>query len=125
MSIWDELSREECVVLTNALEESWLNQVIGDYLGHREDGGIWSFSTDADAVRPLIPRFAVVVRDMIDRGLVELVATDRYRDLPDVPSMTEAEVETALTDPATWLPAAGEGPIMLIPTDQAVELVRR
>jgi hypothetical protein len=116
VNIWEELSREETVVLTNALEEAWLNQVIGDYLGHREEGGIWTSGNDADAIEALIPRFAAVVRDMIGRGLVELVRTDQ--------PMTGADVEAALADRATWLPAVGAGPIMLIPTDHAVRLVR-
>ena len=104
MNIWDGLSREEAVVLTNALEEAWLNQVIGDFLGHREPGDIWRFSDDVDAIRPLIPRFAAVVKDMVERELVELVFTAHYLDWPNTPSLTTAEVDTALADLDRWLP---------------------
>ncbi|MEU6073297.1 hypothetical protein [Micromonospora sp. NPDC047074] len=124
MNIWDELSRAERVVLTNALEEAPLNQVIGDYLGHRDDGGSWRFSDDTEAIAPLIPRFVAIVRNMIDRDLVQLVTATGYADPPDAPPMTDTEVAAALADPATWLPPVGAGPVMLIPTDHAVRLVR-
>ena len=42
---------------------------------------------------PLIPRFAVVVKDMVQRELVELVFTAHYQDWPNTPSLTMAEVE--------------------------------
>src|SRR5262245_58508170 len=57
VSIWDELGPEERVVLDNALEEAYLNGVIGDFLGHAEAGeAVWMFSTDTEAMRALIPR---------------------------------------------------------------------
>ncbi len=113
------------MVLTNALEEAWLNQVIGDFLGHREPGGIWRFSDDVDAIRPLIPRFAVVVKDMVQRELVELVFTAHYQDWPNTPSLTMAEVDTALADLDTWMPPDGAGPIMLISGDETDRLMGR
>ncbi|GAA3923125.1 hypothetical protein [Actinoplanes auranticolor] len=125
MGIWDELSREESVVLVNALEEAWLNQVIGDYLGHREENGIWRFSGDLAAITPLIPGFAAIVRSMIERDLIDLVPTDRYEDQPRAPRMTDAEVDAALGDPATWLPPVGPGPVMVIATGHVIRRIER
>ncbi|MER5336846.1 hypothetical protein [Micromonospora sp. NPDC002717] len=120
MSIWDDLTAEERVILTNAIEEAWLNGVIGDYLGHAEqDGTVWMFSTDSDAIRPLIPRFAAIVKDMIDKDLIELIPSARYHDWPNIPHMTNAEIDAALANSKTWLPSEEAGPIMLITTDHA------
>jgi hypothetical protein len=120
VSIWDDLTAEERVILTNAIEEAWLNEVIGDYLGHAEqDGTVWMFSTDSDAIRPLIPRFAAIVKGMIDKDLIELVPSALYQDWPNTHRMTDAEIDAALADSKTWLPSEGTGPIMLITTDHA------
>lgn len=125
MSIWDDLSPEERIVLNNALEEAWLTNVIGDFLGHTEHGGaVWMESTDAEAIRPLIPRFEAVVKDMIRRDLIELVPTDRYDDWPDHQPMTDDEIDAAVAEPTTWLPSP-TGPIMLMTTDRADRLLGR
>jgi hypothetical protein len=126
VAFWDELSREEVVVMNNALEEAWLTGVIGDFLGHPEaDGAVWVFNTDPDAIRPLIPRFAAIVKDMVARDLIELVPTERYNDWPHHVPMTDAEIDTALADPDTWVSDDAIGPIMLMTTDHADRLMGR
>jgi hypothetical protein len=118
VTIWQELSREESVVLANALEEAPLSDVIADYLGHREDGDVWRFSADVHAIAAQIPRFTPIVRDMIDRDLVELVRTDQ----PDAGPLTGAEIDAALADRANWLPGTGGSRITLWPTDHTTTL---
>lgn len=47
VTIWDELSPEEQCVMINALEEAYLNGIIGGFLGRAEhDGTVWMFSND-------------------------------------------------------------------------------
>ena len=77
------------------------------------------------AITPLIPGFAAIVRSMIERDLVDLVRTDRYEERPPAPRMTDAEVDAALADPATWRPPIGPGPVMLIATGQTVRRIGR
>ncbi|NBE80184.1 hypothetical protein [Micromonospora rubida] len=126
VSLWDELSAEERVIMTNALEEAWLSGVIQDFLGHAEAGSaIWIFNTDKDAVRPLIPRFAAVTKDMIRRDLIELIPADRYDDWPNHVPMTESEIDAALAGPHTWMSGDATGPIMLMTTDHADHLLGR
>jgi len=126
VSLWDEFGAEERVIMNNALEEAWLSGVIGDFLGHAEASGAnWIFNMDEDAVRPLIPRFAAVTRDMIRRDLIELIPTDRYDDWPNHVPMTEAEVDAALADPETWISNDATGPIILMTTDHADQLLGR
>jgi hypothetical protein len=103
VSIWDDFTAEERTVMTIAIEEGYLNDVIGAFLGHPERGGaIWVFSNDTAAIRALIPRFTAVVLDMIERGLIEV------REPPDAvwdsaPALTMAEVNAVLADPRTWV----------------------
>jgi hypothetical protein len=126
VGFWDDLSAEERVIMNNAVEEAWLSHVIGDFLGHAEAGGaIWMFSTDNNAIRPLIPRFAAIVKDMIVRDLIELVPTERYKDWPTHMPMTEVEIDAALADPDTWVSDDHTGPIMLMTTDNADRLLGR
>lgn len=110
-----------------AIEEGYLNGVIGAFLGHAEHGGaVWIFSNDADAIRALIPQFTTIVLDMIDRGLIEI------REPPDgtwdtAPALTSAEVNAVLADPRTWLWSA-EGDnrmVMTMTTDYADRLIGR
>src|ERR1700756_1223676 len=39
VAFWDDLTAEERVVMITAIEETYLTQVIGDFLGHAEHGG--------------------------------------------------------------------------------------
>ena len=73
VSIWDEMTPEERAVMTTAIEEGYLNGVIGDFLGHAEHGGaVWISGSDIGTIRVLVPQFAAIVRDMIARGLIEV-----------------------------------------------------
>ncbi|AVT32589.1 hypothetical protein C6361_27495 [Plantactinospora sp. BC1] len=126
MTIWDDLGPEERVILQNAVEEAWLNNVIGDYLGHAEHGGlVWMISSDEDAIRPLVPRFAAIVKDMVRRDLIALIHTARHHDVANAPYMTDNEIDAALIDPDTWFPPTGAGPVMLITTDHTDRLLGR
>jgi hypothetical protein len=126
VSLWDDLSAEERVIMNNAVEEAWLSDVIADFLGHAEAGGaVWMFSTDTNAIRSLVPRFAAIVKDMITRDLIELIPTERYDDWPRHVPMTEAEIDAALADPDTWVTDYATGPIMLMTTDHANRLMGR
>ncbi len=127
VTIWDDMTAEERVVMITAIEEAYLNGVIGDFLGHAEHGGaVWLFSSDTNEIQALIPRFTTVVRDMIDRGLIEI------REPPDgvwdnAPPLTTAEINAALADPRTWLWSA-EGDnrmVMTMTTDHADRLIGR
>jgi hypothetical protein len=127
VTIWDQLSPEERVVLETALEEAHLNGVIGDFLGRPEHGGaVWRFSEDEAAIRALIPRFAEVVADMIRRDLVEI--REPWDGVGDhAPVMTEVEVRAALGDPGSWVWTEGEAErmVMLMTTDHADRLLGR
>ncbi|MEV4756020.1 hypothetical protein AB0J86_13030 [Micromonospora sp. NPDC049559] len=126
MSIWNDLGLEERVILQNALEEAWLNNVIGDYLGHAEHGGaVWMISSDEDAIRPLVPRFAAIVKDMVQQDLIALIDTARHTDWANAPHMTDSEIDAALANPDTWFPARGAGPVMLMTTDHTDRLLGR
>jgi hypothetical protein len=127
VTLWDELSAEEARVMLNALEEAYLNGVIGDLLGHAEHGGaVWMFSNDVKAIRGLIPRFVAVVMDMIRRDLIEI--REPFDGVWDnAPPMTEAEIRKALADPDTWIWTEGEAKrmVMLMTTDSADRLLGR
>jgi hypothetical protein len=127
VTIWDDLTAEERTVMTTAIEEAYLNGVIGDFLGHAEHGGaVWIFSNDASAIQALIPRFTAIVRDMIGRGLIEI------REPPDgvwdnAPALTTAETDAVPADPRTWLWSAdGDNRmVMVMTTDHADRLIGR
>jgi hypothetical protein len=125
--LWDELSPEGCRVMINALEEAYLNGVIGDFLGHAEQGGaVWMFSNDPDAIRALIPRFAEVVLDMIERDLIEI--REPFDGVWDhAPPMSGEDIREALADPDTWIwtDGAAKRMVMLMTTDHADVLLGR
>jgi hypothetical protein len=127
VTLWNGLTPEERTVLINAIEEGYLNGVIGDFLGHAEHGGaVWMFSNDADAIRALIPRFTAAVLDMIKEGLIEIrEPVDGVWDRAS--PMSETEVREALADPDTWIWTAGEAKrmVMLMTTDRADVLLGR
>ncbi|MEV0272841.1 hypothetical protein AB0H43_29015 [Hamadaea sp. NPDC050747] len=127
MTLWDELTPEERCIMINTLEEGYLNCVIGDFLGHAEaDGAVWISSTDADAIRALIPRFAATVASMIERDLIEIREPDDGV-WDNAPPMTDAEIRATLADPDTWLWTEGEAArtVMLMTTDHADRLLGR
>jgi hypothetical protein len=122
------LAAEERVVMITAIEEAYLNGVIGDFLGHAEHGGaVWIFGSDAEAIRALVPRFTGVVRDMIERGLIEIREPADAEAWDNAPPMTAAEINAALADPRTWLWSAdGDNRmVMTVTTDYADRLIGR
>ncbi len=126
MTIWDSLTAQERVVMVTAIEESYLNGVIGDFLGHAEHGGaVWIFSNDADAIRALIPQFAATLRDMIERALIA-IREPLDGDWDSAPSLTPAEISAILDDPRTWVWSAdgNNRMVMLMTTDYADQLIR-
>jgi hypothetical protein len=127
VTLWNDLSPEGYRVMINAIEEGYLNEVIGDFLGHAEHGGaVWMSSIDPDAIRALIPRFATVVLDMIERDLIEIrEPLDGVWD--HAPPMTSEEIHEALADPDTWIWTEGEAKrmVMLMTTDHADTLLGR
>lgn len=89
--------------MIHALEESYLNDVIPDFLGHTEaDGAVRIFKNDPEAVRLLIPKFAEVVSNMIRRDLIE-IREPVSGIWHDAPPMSKAAIEETLADPDTWL----------------------
>jgi len=112
-------------VMINAVEEDYLNCVIADYLGNAEHRSVvWTFNTNE--IRGLIPRFAAVVLDMIQRDLIEIRDT-AGGDWDDAPPMSEAELREALADPGTWMWTEGGAGrmVMLMTTDRADVLLGR
>lgn len=123
----DEMTREERAVMIAAIEEGYLNGVIGDFLGHAAHGGAaWTFSSDTSAIRALVPQFTAIVRDLIERGLIEIrEPTDG--DWDHASSLTTAEIDAALADPRTWTWSAdgGNRMVMTMTTDYADQLIGR
>ena len=127
MSIWDELGPEEYWVMINTIEEAYLNVVISDFLGHSERcGTVWIPGTDEEAIRELIPRFRRVVRELIDRDLVE-IREPCNAIWEDAPELTYDEVDEVLADHGTWIKAHGSvnRMVMLMPTERAERLIDR
>jgi len=128
VTIWDDLTAEERVVMITAIEEAYLNGVIGDFLGHAEHGGaVWIFGSDAEAIRALIPRFTAVVRGLIERGLIEIREPADAGAWDNASSLTTAEISAVLADPRTWLWSAdGDNRmVMTMTTDYADRLIGR
>ncbi|GAB3842848.1 hypothetical protein GCM10027610_054290 [Dactylosporangium cerinum] len=74
--MWDELTPEQCAVMTLATEETYLNGVIycHNFLVHRvtTDGAAIAPPISEAAVRSLIPHFAQVVADLMERNWIEI-----------------------------------------------------
>lgn len=50
VTVWQDLTAEERVVMVIAIEEGYLHQVVGAFLGHAEHGGaVRMFSNDTNA----------------------------------------------------------------------------
>ncbi|EWM15502.1 hypothetical protein [Kutzneria sp. 744] len=127
MSFWEELGPEEYWVMINTIEEAYLNGVISDFLGHSERGGtVWIPGADEEAIRALIPRFRRVVRDLIDRDLVE-IREPCNAIFDEAPELDDHEVDEVLADPGTWVRAHGSvnRMVMLMPTARADRMISR
>jgi hypothetical protein len=126
MTLWDELNREEQWVMNTAADDGWLNCIIADYLGHSEGGGaIWMMSNDVEAVRALIPRFVDVVRDMVERNLIE-IREPEDGVWENASSITGVELDQVMADPKTWIWSAdGDNRmVMLLPTYHAKKVLK-
>src|SRR4051794_19350116 len=113
--------------MINTIEGAYLNGVISDFLGHSERcGTVWIPSTDEEAIKRLIPRFRRVVRDLIDRDLVE-IREPCNAIFDEAPELDDGEVDEVLADPGTWLKAPGSvnRMVMLMPTARADRLISR
>jgi hypothetical protein len=127
VSIWDEMTPEERAVMTTAIEEGYLNGVIGDFLGHAEHGGaVWISGSDIGTIRVLVPQFTAIVRDMIARGLIE-VREPLDGTWDSAPPLTTAEVDAVLADLRTWLWShdGDNRMVMVMTTDYADRLIGR
>lgn len=104
--MWDELTSEQYTVMINAYEEAYLNNVLDDYAARsrREQTNDPTASSDLDdeARRGLVPRFAQVVADMIDRDWIEIrePVTGRW---DDAEPMSPEEIRQTLQDETAWL----------------------
>jgi hypothetical protein len=130
VSLWDELTLEQYAVLVSAYDEAYLNNVMDEY-GMRPQ---WAKTRDIrgmsnlddDGTRRLIPHFAAVVLDMIERDWIQ-IKEQSNGDWDDWPAMTDAQLRATLDDPATWITRLdGEHRmIMLLTSDHWDEVVGR
>jgi hypothetical protein len=76
VSAWSQLTSEQQAVMVNAVEESFLIYVLDEWRARTlwaETGSTLTPSDlDDDAKRRLVPRFALVVADLVTRGWVQL-----------------------------------------------------
>lgn len=123
MSVWDELTPEQYAVLIGAIEEVYLNAVIYEhnFQVHRvvTDGAVVAPPISEAEVRSLIPHFAQVVTDLIERDWIEI--REPHDGVWDngVP-MTAEQVAATLADPDTWIwdEDGGRRMVMLMTTDR-------
>ncbi|GAA1414908.1 hypothetical protein [Catellatospora coxensis] len=105
MTIWDELTVEQLAVVHTTIDEAELCHVIGewDLRANRLPSGAGHHpSTLTHEERcALIPRFASVVADMVERGLVEVREPYYDQGWHDGDPMTPAAI-SALHDPHAW-----------------------
>ncbi|WP_433049388.1 hypothetical protein [Dactylosporangium sp. CS-033363] len=106
MTMWQKLSPEQYAVMINAYENGYLNGVITDYDARRRRELLGdpqaSSNLDDDGMRRLIPRFARVVADMIERGWIEIREPHDGRWDSGEP-MSPAKIRQTLKDERTWI----------------------
>ncbi|MFD0598904.1 hypothetical protein ACFQZ4_46870 [Catellatospora coxensis] len=106
MDVWQELTAEQYAVMVNATEEAYLSGVIYDHNFHTNavptGTGLVAPPISEEMVRFLIPRFADVVADLIERGWIE-IREPHDGEWNSAGPMTDEEVAAALADPDTWL----------------------
>ncbi|MEV0396725.1 hypothetical protein [Polymorphospora rubra] len=107
MHAWNELTLEQFAVMVTAAEEAYLNNVIDEYGARLEwakarDTTIPSKLDDA-AKRQLIPHFASVVLDLIERGWIELTEAPTLDRRHDAEPIRGAKLHETLRDPASWM----------------------
>lgn len=105
VTAWSQLTPEQRAVMVNAVEESFLVNVLDEWRARAlwADTGSTLTSSDLDdaAQRQLIPRFALVVADLITRGWIELSELQGGTAEP-VPLSGRA-LRAVLNDPDSWV----------------------
>jgi hypothetical protein len=130
VTVWDELTLEQYAVMITAVEEAYLVNVMDEYamrLQRAKTGDrTRSSNLDDDAKRRLIPRFAAVVADMIDRDWIEM-REPWTGNGGDAEPMTPAQPHDALHDSASWLGTLDgtHRMVMLMRTDEWDRLTQR
>ncbi|WP_166388788.1 hypothetical protein [Catellatospora methionotrophica] len=121
MSVWDELTVEQCAVMITALEEGYLRSVIFEYDVRTNAAPTL---TD-DAACALIPCFEEVVADLVERDWIELREPDAGQTWDTASPLTAAEIR-ALHDPDAWVWTNDESAraIWLLTTDRWDALFR-
>lgn len=111
---WTDLTKEQQCVLLNAVEESYLPDVLTECA----PGPNWP-----DDRLPQIPRLARIVEDLIGQGLVAMT-----KDAPqagqapiDIPP---GQVHDVLADPGNWWPPDGGRPFALTATAEGRAIFR-
>ena len=105
MPIWDERTPEDAVMYV-AMTQGYLNQAIAEYgarISWAEAGSTLVPSRlTLEQMRELVPQFAAVAADLIDRDMIEIrEPLDCSWD--DAPRLSRADIDAVLADPATWL----------------------
>ncbi len=105
MRVWDELTPAQYAVMINAIEQAYLNGVIYEYNlrvnGQRIGHALIAPPISDDEVRPLIPRFAEAVVDLLAKGWIEI--RERYNGVwNEATSLTQTEIAAILADPKAW-----------------------
>jgi hypothetical protein len=107
----EDLTDEQRCVLLNAVEESYLFEVLNECSCSR--------GTDWPDRMPGVPRLARIVQDFIDKGLVTL-----YRDADEVGQppvdIPNDQAPAILADSANWWSPDGVRTIALAPTDDGL-----
>jgi hypothetical protein len=111
---WTDLTKEQQCVLLNAVEESFLFEVLTECA----PGPDWP-----EDRLPRIPHIAEIVEDFISRGLVILTRSAPETNQPpvDIPSDRAHDV---LADPANWWTPDGTRPFALAATDEGRAIFR-
>ncbi|MEV0393256.1 hypothetical protein [Polymorphospora rubra] len=123
MRVWDEMTLEQRAVMITSFEEAHLNSIIDEY-GARLEWAKTGDSTcpsklDDAAKRRLVPRFAAVVADLVERGWIVLTepTLDRWHDAEPI---TGEKLRDALHDPASWVDASDGRRRMVMVTYTAI-----
>jgi hypothetical protein len=128
MDSWDDFAGEEQSVMITARDGGWLNEIIAFYLMRPgRTRAIWFPSRDVEAIRALIPRFTHIVKDMVERDLIDIREPGEEESWDSVSSFTGAELDRVLADPKTWIWSedGDNRMVILSPTDRAYALLKR
>jgi hypothetical protein len=132
MSIPTDFTPEQIAIMVITIEEGYLNEVIPEYnarmRGLDTGSALQIIPVDEEQTRPLIPHFIAVVTDMIERDLIEIREPDDGV-WDDAVSLSRAEVDVVLTDPATWIWSVTEPEknrmVMLMTTNHGDQVIGR